>query len=463
MLTEEDSESFIGDEAEDATDFFRSKSSDTEEEGVKPSHVTTAAATVILVLLFVEGLLGTTWIILSIVPRRSVWNITNVFVASLCINDLLSLLFIVLLIIDSYAWRRWRAGQLLCRLNPQLTVALTGCSLWHSALIAVHRYLVVVHKKLYNRMSKSAYVIFVLVTTRLVPFACAFAGISPRSSGHVPKLLRCILLPGRPMRMLAVTLVQIVVPSVVVVFCYTVIFLFVLTAARKLSGPRTASIRREIQITKMFGLIFLTILGGFVPYAVVRNLDADNSLNGDVYVVISVFYAIATCSNPIVYGAMSRDIRRACAVLLRDAAVCACGRERGCASAIERFLLSTSGSSRNAEGGRGMERGWMLRGGTTANNATFAVSSQSRQTLRDENGTGETSPLAAAAAAAGGNDADDSRMLDVRREQGRTEDRGVGDEMESGIGNQDQEGAEKATDYEEQERLLGIAASVSTL
>ena len=62
-----------------------------------------------------------------------------VFVISLCINDLCTLFFVVLVIIDSYVWRRWRAGDVMCRLNPELTVAFTGCTLWHTALIAIHR------------------------------------------------------------------------------------------------------------------------------------------------------------------------------------------------------------------------------------------------------------------------------------------------------------------------------------
>jgi len=81
----------------------------------------------------------------------------SVFVISLCINDLCTLFFVVLVIIDSYVWRRWRAGDVMCRLNPELTVAFTGCTLWHTALIAIHRYLVVVHGDAYHRISKRAY------------------------------------------------------------------------------------------------------------------------------------------------------------------------------------------------------------------------------------------------------------------------------------------------------------------
>lgn len=42
----------------------------------------------------------------------------------------------------------------MCRLNPELTLAFTGCTLWHTALIAIHRYFVVVHGDAYHRISK---------------------------------------------------------------------------------------------------------------------------------------------------------------------------------------------------------------------------------------------------------------------------------------------------------------------
>jgi len=113
----------------------------------------------VMLAFFVQGVVGTSWILVALSRvaelRRSV---VNVFVISLCINDLCTLFFVVLVIIDSYVWRRWRAGDVMCRLNPELTVAFTGCTLWHTALIAIHRYLVVVHGNAYHRISKRAYI-----------------------------------------------------------------------------------------------------------------------------------------------------------------------------------------------------------------------------------------------------------------------------------------------------------------
>nr|CDS28388.1 hypothetical protein HmN_000811200 [Hymenolepis microstoma] len=89
---------------------------------------------------------------------------------------------------------------------------------------------------------------------------------------------------------------------------------------------------REIAITKMFGVIFLLFIAGYLPYGIVRMIDRTNidpekcpvtptanstndleKTNGtppEVYVFISVLYAIASCCNPLIFGAMHKDVRK---------------------------------------------------------------------------------------------------------------------------------------------------------
>ncbi|KAM3176763.1 hypothetical protein ACTXT7_005887 [Hymenolepis weldensis] len=87
---------------------------------------------------------------------------------------------------------------------------------------------------------------------------------------------------------------------------------------------------REMSITKMFGVIFLLFIAGYLPYGIIRMIDRTNidpgkcsiisvanSTNGfskprgtppEVYVFISVLYAIASCCNPLIFGAMHKDV-----------------------------------------------------------------------------------------------------------------------------------------------------------
>lgn len=68
--------------------------------------------------------------------------------------------------------------------------------------------------------------------------------------------------------------------------------------------------QRELQITKMFGVVFLVMLFGFLPYGMVRNLDSNNKLSPNAYIVVTVLYALASCANPLLYGLMNREVRR---------------------------------------------------------------------------------------------------------------------------------------------------------
>ncbi|CAD5121842.1 unnamed protein product [Dimorphilus gyrociliatus] len=282
----------------------------TEANDERPTAIGTTIGASVMTVFLIEGILGNVWLIAAVVSQRQYRNIINLFIASLALNDLLTLCLVVVLIVQSYVMRSWVAGDVLCKLNPEFTIAFVGCSLWHTALIGIHRYIVVVHNTVYKRMSKKSYVAFVLIAARLIPFAAALPGIDLKSSVYVAKLLRCILKPTSFGRIVSVTVVQVLIPCIVVVCCYIAIFISVVKVSKRMSSPNALQ-QRELQITKMFGVIFLVILGGFIPYSIVRNLDKANTLSAEIYVIVSVFYGVATCSSPLVYGAMSTEIRTA--------------------------------------------------------------------------------------------------------------------------------------------------------
>ena len=323
----------------------------------EPSIVATQLGASLMGIFLLLGLVGNLLIMVAIVTIRKVWNVINIFIISLVINDLLAFALIVVFIIHSYASHAWSAGDVMCKLNPELTLLFTGCSLWHTALIAIHRYIVVCHNSAYNRMSKTAYVAFVLVVARAIPMLCVFPGFSLSTSHYVAPMLRCILKPSQGERIVLITTLLILVPCVVVVVCYALVFCFVWRMRRHMQSTDLI-LKREIQITKMFGVVFVMILLGFLPYTVLRTADSNNSVSADVYVVITVVYGIATCSNPLVYGAMSTDIRRACYTLLhhvtpccRGGGGCACARS-GAASGSGESSTANSNSTATSERGR---------------------------------------------------------------------------------------------------------------
>ncbi|VDK77303.1 unnamed protein product [Dibothriocephalus latus] len=121
-------------------------------------------------------------------------------------------------------------------------------------------------------------------------------------------------------------------------------------------------ISRELSITKMFAVIFLLFLAGYLPYGFFRMMDKanvdpadcspafnqthpdgigveeemialiplnrprygqiqrpvlspmsenlDRGISPNIYVFLSVLYAVASCCNPLIFGVMHRDIRK---------------------------------------------------------------------------------------------------------------------------------------------------------
>jgi flavoprotein len=54
-----------------------------------------------------------------------------------------------------------------------------------------------------------------------------------------------------------------------------------------------------------------------LPYGITRAIDKKLQWSEDFYVAITVFFACANSSNPIVYGIMDKQIRNACFQALR--------------------------------------------------------------------------------------------------------------------------------------------------
>ena len=290
-----------------------SNMSDTVQEIVGPSQSAIYAGSAIMTIALVGGLFGNILVMTAIIRKWDMSNIVNIFILSLCINDLLNLCMNNILVLVSYYVRSWPTGMLWCELSTLLTVILMGSSLWHTGLIAIHRLVVVVFNSFYKKISKKGYTVFLLVFCRAIPllFLCQ------PSLGHMaeyePKLLRCAVKRNYGPFTLLVGIFLMMFPSLIVIVCYVVIFVKVHQSSQTIRVKRHKEwLNREIKITKMFGVVFLLIMIGYIPYGIVRASDKTFVLDADIYVSITVFFAVANCCNPVVYGVMDTNIRKLC-------------------------------------------------------------------------------------------------------------------------------------------------------
>lgn len=282
-----------------------------ENSRPSPAAMYTGAGIMLVALLL--GLFGNILVMIVIVRRKDLSNIIHIFVVSLCINDILNLSLNNTLVTSSYIMGRWPTGMLGCELSTHFTVILMGSSLWHTGLIAIHRLVVVVFNNFYKKLSKKGYTIFLLVFCRVVPLLFLCQPSLGNMAEYEPKLLRCIVKKNYGPFTLLVSVFLMMIPSIILIVCYIAIFLKVHQSSQAFRAFRQKEwLKREIQITKMFGMVFLLIMIGYIPYGIVRMIDKTLSLDADFYVAITVFFAVANCCNPVIYGVMDRQIRKAC-------------------------------------------------------------------------------------------------------------------------------------------------------
>ncbi|XP_022333978.2 melatonin receptor type 1A-like [Crassostrea virginica] len=278
-----------------------------------PSSTALYVGGIIMLIALLWGLFANILILLVIFTKRDMNNIINIFIISLCINDIINLGINNNLVMLSYFMGEFPTGMLGCELATHFTVLFMGSSLWHTGLIAIHRLIVVVFNNFYKKISKKAYTCFVLVFARVIPLLFLAQPSLGQMAYYESRLLRCIVKKNYGPYNLLVIVFLMILPSIILIVCYIAVFIKVHQSSIAFRASRQKEwLKREIKITKMFGMVFLLIVIGYMPYGIVRSIDKQLQLSADFYVAITVFFAIGNCCNPFVYGAMDRSIRMEC-------------------------------------------------------------------------------------------------------------------------------------------------------
>lgn len=291
-----------------------------------PSRTFTFINGIIMLTTSTMGIIGHLAIVCVIIKQDNLRrHIINIFICSLSINDITNLLFIQSLVLISYLFYSWPFGNVLCFLVPEVSMILVAISLVHHVFIGIHRYLVVVRHSFYVKIHKTRYAVSVIACSRLYPIVLSFLLMSFLSDSFTdlnniiiydPRLLRCVYRPKESLRISIIIIFTIIVPCVVVSLCFVLILIFVRRMSFRSNIRDESRIKREIRITKMFALVFVMFIMGYIPYGIVRAADSKKTFPPDVYVVITMLYALASCLNSMIFGLMNECLRKAILKLL---------------------------------------------------------------------------------------------------------------------------------------------------
>ena len=316
-----------------------------------PSRLGTALGAIIAFVFTIFGLIGDLLIIVAILQKAQLRNnLVNIFIVSLQLNDIFNICFNQILVGLSFTFMKWFGPSIICELFVYTTIICTGSLLWHHALISIHRYLVVVCNQTtsYMGMSPKLYVFISLIIARLIPtLVCAPALINRNMTEYSKAALRCMLAPKTAvLQNLLILVINMAMPVIIIIFCFARIFARVHTVSKNINrskndkklsmttenskltsstnlnsncNPMSSrnSMRREIKITKMFAVIFVVFLFGYLPYGIIRTVDKKNDLHPDVYILLTVLFIVSISVSPIIYGLMNSQIRIQCLTILR--------------------------------------------------------------------------------------------------------------------------------------------------
>ena len=201
-----------------------------------PSKQITAFGAILTFIFISLGLCGNLIILVLILGKRELRsNIVNIFIVSLQLNDIINIGFNCSLVAFSYAFREWVGPYFACEIFVYTSIICTGCTLWHHAFISLNQYFFVVLSKNIQKKSvpitadkpRRNYAIFSLISSRLIPtLVCVPALINTNTTVYSHSALRCLLAPNKShTQSLLILVVNILVPWVIITFCFSGIFL----------------------------------------------------------------------------------------------------------------------------------------------------------------------------------------------------------------------------------------------
>ena len=247
---------------------------------------------------------------------------TNVFIAAMAIIGILFAVFVgPVITVSLFAGRKWVFGQHFCNFHGFMTLFIEFATLHTIALTAFNRFCRMLKLRLYQKIFPSkrrSCAIVVLVWAIQVGFISICSLPSSAMFKFSPKQVSCILkFEGGQANVIYSIIKAIVyfgITSVIVVYCYTKVFLSIRNHSRKVSCTLRSSEKvnvEEIRITRTVLGVVLFFLICWIPEYIISIIIRvrPEHLHRFAHRVV-VFFLFLSCSiNPWVYVATNREFR----------------------------------------------------------------------------------------------------------------------------------------------------------
>ena len=295
------------------------------------SLVTVTVNTSMAVLMSVLSVAGNSLICLAFYRNRRLRTITNFYVLSLAVTDIIGATFVFPFNAVASGLRKWPFGFLFCQFNGFLSYLWVVVSIGILVLTAVNRYFCMVKSQFYptyfTRKKTICSIIFVCLFDLAVGLTSALT--PPVLFQWEPQYLMCRMANVEVVEEKTLTVVFVSVfiglPMGLILLCYGSVYRAirrhnsaVIPSLQRTNAQGTVS-AREIQASRVLLVAVMAFSVCWIPAIIITTLERVAHL-----VIPSfweAFYVLAaSCSswiNPIIYGVMNRAMRNEFMKLLR--------------------------------------------------------------------------------------------------------------------------------------------------
>ncbi|KAM3960731.1 neuropeptide receptor A7 [Aphomia sociella] len=278
---------------------------------------------VIYTIIFVLGLSGNILVCFVVIRNKAMQTVTNLFISNLALSDILLCIFAVPFT-PLYSFRgSWSWGSLLCHIMPFAQ----GCSVYISTLtlmsIAIDRFFVIIYPFRPRMKIETCITVIIMIWTFSVTVTMPYAIFMTYYDLEIGRFCEETW-PTEKLRRIfgsVTSVMQFVLPFVVIAFCYTCVS-FKLNDRAKAKAASKNSRKEEIdknrkRRTNQMLIAMVTIFGlSWLPLNVI-NLCNDYYIYAIhlkyYFLVFFIGHVIAmssTCYNPFIYAWMNENFRK---------------------------------------------------------------------------------------------------------------------------------------------------------
>lgn len=293
---------------------------------VKWTTATVVVTAVPLCVVILIGILGNLMVVFISTRGNRVRTKGRPLIASLALADTLESTNLIFMLVAVGNYGEWIFSDALCQLNGFLTTLFVLSSMYSLTAISVNRYFMVVKQNFYQKVFNARNQALIIALIWCIPLPLAIGPLLGWSKFEFQtgKCL-CIFWFSRSVSFSsALLIIAVPLPLSIICFCCFKIFKQVKHHSKQVSSMASSAPTvnmEEVKITKTLAVVIGAYLICFIPAATINLIEMVNPsfkipLWIDILSMILVFSNHA--NNPIIYGALNKQYRKAFRDIFRN-------------------------------------------------------------------------------------------------------------------------------------------------